>query len=119
MLKFLALRAEELLQAANDPELDLRRAFVRTAPARGDIAFGTFVAERLVGFCYGGPYAILGPKRLGYDAGISCHGTQMLDFLKDLDGARPGYPQRATRRGPAATAAQGVVIGRTTISSRA
>src|SRR5262245_56052162 len=22
------------------------------------------------GFCYGGPYAILGPKRLGYDAGI-------------------------------------------------
>ena len=29
-----------------------------------------------MGFCYGGPYAILGPKRLGYDAGISCHGTQ-------------------------------------------
>ena len=39
-----------------------------------------------MGFCYGGPYAILGPKRLGYDAGISCHGTQMLDFLKDLEG---------------------------------
>jgi len=39
-----------------------------------------------MGFCYGGPYAILGPKRLGYDAGISCHGTQFLDFLKDLDG---------------------------------
>lgn len=39
-----------------------------------------------IGFCYGGPYAILGPKRLGYDAGISCHGTQMLDFMKDLDG---------------------------------
>jgi carboxymethylenebutenolidase len=39
-----------------------------------------------MGFCYGGPYAILGPKRLGYDAGISCHGTQMLDFLKALDG---------------------------------
>jgi len=43
-----------------------------------------------MGFCYGGPYAILGPKRLGYDAGISCHGTQMLDFLKELEGvARP------------------------------
>ena len=28
-----------------------------------------------MGFCYGGPYAILGPKRLGYAAGISCHGT--------------------------------------------
>ena len=39
-----------------------------------------------MGFCYGGPYAILGPKRLGYDAGISCHGTQLGDFLKDLEG---------------------------------
>ena len=42
----------------------------------------------VIGFCYGGPYAILGPKRLGYDAGISCHGTQMLDFIKELDGVR-------------------------------
>ena len=41
-----------------------------------------------MGFCYGGPYAILGPKRLGYDAGISCHGTQMLDFIKELEGVR-------------------------------
>ena len=39
-----------------------------------------------MGFCYGGPYAILGPKRLGYAAGVSCHGTQMLDFIKELDG---------------------------------
>jgi carboxymethylenebutenolidase len=39
-----------------------------------------------MGFCYGGPYAILGPKRLGYAAGISCHGTQLMDFLKELDG---------------------------------
>ncbi len=39
-----------------------------------------------MGFCYGGPYAILGPKRLGYDAGISCHGTQLFDYLKDLEG---------------------------------
>jgi carboxymethylenebutenolidase len=39
-----------------------------------------------MGFCYGGPYAILGPKRLGYDAGVSCHGTQLGDFLKDLEG---------------------------------
>lgn len=39
-----------------------------------------------MGFCYGGPYAILGPKRLGYEAGISCHGTQLLDFIKELDG---------------------------------
>ena len=39
-----------------------------------------------MGFCYGGPYAILGPKRLGYDAGVSCHGTQLLDFIGEFDG---------------------------------
>jgi carboxymethylenebutenolidase len=39
-----------------------------------------------MGFCYGGPYAILGPKRLGYAAGISCHGTRLLDFIDELDG---------------------------------
>ena len=38
-----------------------------------------------MGFCYGGPYAILGLKRLGYAAGISCHGTQMLDYLHELE----------------------------------
>src|SRR5262245_33101127 len=42
----------------------------------------------VIGFCYGGPYAILGPKRLGYDAGISCHGTQLLDFIQELEGVR-------------------------------
>ena len=40
----------------------------------------------VIGFCYGGPYAILGPKRLGYDAGISCHGTQMLDYIQEMEG---------------------------------
>ena len=40
----------------------------------------------VMGFCYSGPFAILGPKRLGYDAGISCHGSQMLDFVGALDG---------------------------------
>ena len=39
-----------------------------------------------MGFCYGGPYAILGPKRLGFDAGISCHGTQLRDYIGELDG---------------------------------
>jgi carboxymethylenebutenolidase len=39
-----------------------------------------------MGFCYGGPYAIVGPKRLGYAAGISCHGTRLLDFIGELDG---------------------------------
>ncbi|HEX2827616.1 MAG TPA: dienelactone hydrolase family protein [Burkholderiales bacterium] len=39
-----------------------------------------------MGFCYGGPYAILGPKRLGYAGGVSCHGTSMLDFIGELEG---------------------------------
>jgi carboxymethylenebutenolidase len=42
----------------------------------------------IIGFCYGGPYAILGPKRLGYDAGISCHGSQMLDYLGEFESVR-------------------------------
>jgi carboxymethylenebutenolidase len=39
-----------------------------------------------LGFCYGGPYAITGPKRLGYAAGISCHGSRMQDYIGELDG---------------------------------
>ena len=39
-----------------------------------------------MGFCYGGPYAILGPKHLGYEAGVSCHGTQLLDYIGELEG---------------------------------
>ena len=39
-----------------------------------------------MGFCYGGPYAIIGPKRLGYTAGISCHGTNMISFIGELEG---------------------------------
>jgi carboxymethylenebutenolidase len=42
----------------------------------------------VMGFCYGGPYAILGPKRLGYAAGICCHGSQMDDYLPELVGVR-------------------------------
>jgi carboxymethylenebutenolidase len=42
----------------------------------------------LMGLCYGGPYAIIGPQRLGYSAGISCHGSQMLDYIDELEGVR-------------------------------
>ncbi|MGE5640738.1 MAG: dienelactone hydrolase family protein [Clostridia bacterium] len=44
----------------------------------------------VIGFCYGGPYGIIGPKRLGYAAGIACHGTNMKDYLGELQGlAKP------------------------------
>ena len=39
-----------------------------------------------MGFCYGGPYAMIGPKRLGYFGGVSCHGTQLGDYVHELDG---------------------------------
>lgn len=43
-----------------------------------------------MGFCYGGPYAVLGPARLGFDAGIGCHSSQMKDFSGELEGvSRP------------------------------
>ncbi len=37
-----------------------------------------------IGFCYGGPYAILGQTRLGFDAGMSFHGTQLHHYLAEL-----------------------------------
>jgi carboxymethylenebutenolidase len=40
----------------------------------------------VIGFCYSGPYAIIGPKHLGYAAGISCHGSNLLAYIDDLAG---------------------------------
>ena len=69
-----------------------------------------------MGFCYGGPYAILGPKRLGYAAGISCHGTQLGDFNGELDGvAQPASSGRSitARAAPrAGNVPQGAACGR-------
>jgi hypothetical protein len=43
---------EDLLRAARDPELDLGLDFVRDALARGDMAFGAFDGDRLVGYTW-------------------------------------------------------------------
>jgi hypothetical protein len=43
---------EELLKAAGDPDLDLGLDFVRDALARGDMAFGAFERDRLVGYTW-------------------------------------------------------------------
>jgi carboxymethylenebutenolidase len=40
----------------------------------------------VAGFCFGGPYALIGPKRLGFEVGISCHGSAMEDFIGEADG---------------------------------
>lgn len=39
----------------------------------------------VIGLCYGGPYAILGPARLGCDAGIAFHGTKVENYLGEID----------------------------------
>jgi len=36
------------------------------------------------GFCYGGPYAVLGQTRAGLDAGFAYHGTQVHYYLGEL-----------------------------------
>jgi len=40
----------------------------------------------VIGFYFGGPYAIIGTKRLGFHAGIACHGTAMLDYIGEMEG---------------------------------
>ena len=78
-----AKRSQPRLEKIKAGEQDLKDtlAHLRTLPQfNGNAA--------VMGFCYGGPYAILGPKRLGYAAGISCHGTQLQDYAKELDGVR-------------------------------
>src|SRR5277367_5741006 len=74
-------RAQPRLERIKTGEGDLTDtlAFLRTLPQFDGRA-------AVMGFCYGGPYAIIGPKLLGYAAGISCHGTQMLDYIKEIEG---------------------------------
>jgi len=80
-----AERAQPRLERIKAGEVDLADtlAEVRKLPNSNTRAAA-------MGLCYGGPYAIIGPKRLGFDAGISCHGSQMLDYIGELEGlARP------------------------------
>ena len=76
-------RAQPRLEKIRHGEVDMvdALAHLRTLPQFNGRAAA-------MGFCYGGPYAILGPRRLGYEAGISCHGTQLIDYLKDLEEVR-------------------------------
>ena len=78
-------RGQPRLEKIRAGEADLRDtlAEVRRLPQSNGRAMA-------MGFCYGGPYAILGPARLGYDAGIGCHSTQMMDYIGELEGvAKP------------------------------
>jgi hypothetical protein len=46
------VRREELMKAALDPDLDMSPDFVKRALARGDMAFGAFEGDRLVGYSW-------------------------------------------------------------------
>ena len=78
-----AERSQPRLQKLKAGEIDLvdTLAYLKRLPEfNGNAA--------IMGFCYGGPYAIIGPKRLGYAAGISCHGSQFGDFVGEIEGVR-------------------------------
>jgi carboxymethylenebutenolidase len=74
-------RAQPRMEVLTKGEADL--ADVLTA-LRKQPSFSGRAA--VIGFCFGGPYALIAPKRLGYDAGIACHGTDMGAFIGELDG---------------------------------
>jgi carboxymethylenebutenolidase len=38
----------------------------------------------VMGFCFGGPYALMGASRLGCDAGISFHGSHVAKFMAEF-----------------------------------
>ena len=64
-----------------------------------------------MGFCYGGPYAI-SAEAPRLRRRHSCHGTQMLDYIQELDGCEPvcivwGDQDHRRRRG--ADAYRGIV----------
>ncbi len=74
-------RAQPRPQKIKEGEADMADtlAYLRTLPAFNGRA-------AVMGFCFGGPYALIGPKRLGYAAGISCHGSRMLDYIGEAAG---------------------------------
>ena len=74
-------RAEPRKTVIGAGEADLMDtlAMLKTQPAFNGRA-------AVAGFCFGGPYALIGPKRLGFEVGVSCHGSAMEDFIADADG---------------------------------
>ena len=51
-MAFRVATSEELTRATGDPELEMRPQFVGDALARGDVAFGAFEGDRLVGYTW-------------------------------------------------------------------
>lgn len=49
-MRLCVLQVDQLLQAAADPELGLEPDFIRRALAQGDMAFGAFEGDHLIGY---------------------------------------------------------------------
>ena len=69
---------EEKIKEGEVDFVDVTAAVRALAQSNGKVA--------IAGYCYGGPYAAIGPRRLGYDAGIGCHSSQMWSYVDDLKG---------------------------------
>ena len=73
---------------AKDREPIIERGIQDLADTMADLTARDQCNGRIavIGLCYGGPYAILGPARLGCAAGIAFHGTKVQNYLGELDG---------------------------------
>jgi carboxymethylenebutenolidase len=65
--------------AAGEADLVDTLAMLKTQPSFNGRA-------AVAGFCFGGPYALIGPRRLGFEVGVSCHGSAMEDFIAEAEG---------------------------------
>ena len=74
-------------ERAKDREPLIEQGVQDLADTMADLAARAECNGRIavIGLCYGGPYAILGPARLGCAAGIAFHGTKVQNYLADLD----------------------------------
>lgn len=68
---------EEIINTGIQDVADVRDFLKRHESCNGKVA--------AIGFCYGGPYALIGTARLGLDAGCSYHGTNMGTYKADLE----------------------------------
>ncbi|MDA0239796.1 MAG: dienelactone hydrolase family protein [Proteobacteria bacterium] len=68
---------EEIINTGIQDVADMRDFLKGHGSCNGKVA--------AIGFCYGGPYALIGTARLGLDAGCSYHGTNMGAYKADLE----------------------------------
>lgn len=71
---------EQVINAGIQDVADVRDHLKQHESCNGAVA--------VMGFCYGGPYALIGMARLGMDAGCCYHGTSMGNYVSDLEACK-------------------------------